>query len=248
MSASCPSQRSVAQVVADHVVHVGAIVLRIEAEGLDEVRDLVLEPLLVEVAAVDAVRVARERQRPVAHVRQEVGRDPRQVEEEVALGESAPVLKRRPELLVEVGERDLLAFDRQDHLLLRLLELIEDVLDLVRAGGDCSGRGVRRRGQRLFAAHVAGALSSRRPRKLGARRMPSFVHWANFTCATSSGLTQTIFAFLGRPNIMPLRAGSWAKGRSSVRSASSRSFRKRRVLSSKPVPTWPAKTSLPASS
>ena len=59
--------------------------------------------LLVEERRLDAVRVARERQRTVAQVGQQPRRDLREVDEQVALRQRRGVSVGRPELLVEVG-------------------------------------------------------------------------------------------------------------------------------------------------
>src|SRR5439155_22155578 len=94
-----------------------------------------------------------------------------------------------------------------------------------------------RGGTASFRSTSGGDLSSRRPRKLGARSTPSFVHCAYRTCATSSGLTQVTGVFFGLPHGIPAREGSSANGRSSVLNASSFSLSSLSVLSLNPVPT-----------
>ena len=94
-----PDQRR--QVVADAVVDLVDTLL---AHPLRRVRGAVL---LIEVAGVDAVRIALERQRAVAQVRKQDRRDTRVVVDHLALGEP----RNRVEHLAEVGEGQRPALD-----------------------------------------------------------------------------------------------------------------------------------------
>ena len=61
------------QVVAEKVVAVLGVAAGPERDRIDERGELAFPVLLVEVAPGDAVGVTRERERPVAHVREDVG-------------------------------------------------------------------------------------------------------------------------------------------------------------------------------
>ena len=88
----------------------------------------------------------------------------------------------------------------------------------------------------------SASLSSRRPWYTGARSLPSCVHSAKRTSATSSGSTQTT---------SPLRTfgifGTSANGESSRRSGFKRASSRAISASSKPVPTFPAQRRTPFS-
>ena len=80
-----PEQRR--QVVARAGTRVALVVVRVQRTVSTNGGSMPLPVLLVEVPAVDAVRVADQRQRAVAQVRQQVRRDSRVVDEQVALGQ-----------------------------------------------------------------------------------------------------------------------------------------------------------------
>ena len=106
-------------------------------------------------------------------------------------------LELRPERLVEVRQRESCGPATSARAVLSRLQLLEHVVRRrprlrprprsTSASSSAPPRSAR-------AAPPPRALSSRSPRKLGARRWPSLVHWANFTRATSSGFTQVIGA------------------------------------------------------
>src|SRR5207247_5150281 len=90
-------------------------------------------------------------------------------------------------------------------------------------------------------------LSSRKPRKTGARNFPSRVHSANLISATNFGLTQCIFLMID--GVIPCThwpfcfKGRSTNGQSAHRSACNFLCKIDKDFAVNPVPTLPAKTS-----
>ena len=171
------------QVVHDEVVHVPLRRCREEPHGLRERRQVVLPTLLVEAPAVDAVRVACHRQRPVPQVRQQVRRDPRVVAEHVALRHRRAALRLRPEHLVHVRHGDLPAAYLHVAVPADARQLLDHLARLVALAGGRSppprtrppapaSRGRRRAAARRPAARGTRARAARR-RPSTARTSPA---------------------------------------------------------------------------
>ena len=166
-----PQQRR--QVVAQQVVVLLVLAAREHGDRSRRNRGPLLLPVLLEEAlAADAVGHADHRQRPIGEVRQHVGRDLREVGEQVALGERRQALRRigRPVDAIEVRETDAVRADRQRERRLRARELRDDVVD--RAAGECRRRGgrLRRAAPTLDRRRRAGAGT---PARAGDRRRSS---------------------------------------------------------------------------
>ena len=129
-----------------------ALRARVDCRGPHPGRPVARALLLVEELAVDAVRVALERQVPVAQVRQQHRRDPHVVLDHLALGEPGG----RVEDLVEVRERERAPLHLDLHALRRC-----------HAPHRTASVRVRRPGARVAPWH---ALDARDPPALGPRR------------------------------------------------------------------------------
>src|SRR5262249_49553644 len=103
------------EVVDYHVANLAAFAAR-DVEGVDPVGSVAGGVLLVEKLGSDSIGVTFEGDRPLREVRKKVVRDPNVEVDDLALGEAG-----RVQGLVDVGERDVAAFD----------------LDLVLLAGGC---------------------------------------------------------------------------------------------------------------
>src|SRR5438105_15678586 len=99
---------------------------------------------------------------------QEMRRDSRQVNKEVAFRQCAAALKRRPQLLVEVGQRYFLPLDLQRAFLGQVLELTEDAFQVCLRSAvwrDARPGAVRRRGKNLRFDRLGRRLVLAQPQK-----------------------------------------------------------------------------------
>jgi hypothetical protein len=123
-----PEERG--QVVAEKIVVLLVLAAREDRDRLDEIGLLLVPMLLEEALPVDARGHADHRERTIGEVRQDARRHLREIAQQVALGERR-LLQRRirgPVDAIQVRDLDLVPLDEKREVLLRRVELLDDVV------------------------------------------------------------------------------------------------------------------------
>ena len=163
-----PQQRR--QVVAQQIIVPLVLVPREHRDGLDELRPLLLPVLLEKPLPPDAVGHADHRERAIGEMRQHVGRNLREVAQQVALGERR-LLERRirgPVDAIEVRKADPVRAHRERERGLPVFQLRHDIVDRTARGRRTGPRAAPGAGSARRTAF--GSMSSRSRRNTGARR------------------------------------------------------------------------------
>src|SRR5262245_28671375 len=221
------------QVVGEQVVVLLVLAAREHGDLLDVLGPRLAPVLLEEALAVDALGHADHRERPILEMRQHVGRDAREIANQVALGDF-----RMPRALV-AGPVDAIEICQAD------FRPAGGVVRPFRGFSSCCRTSPI---SSFFfvtlpaSAPACGPLlmlraetSSRILRKTGARRFPDGVQPEKFTSATSFGSTQVV----GRCR------STFSSNGAILRTSGFRRFcRSLKDASVRPEPTWPTYFSL----